>query len=810
MKKIVAKPSFRQIDNVGHSASSAEKKQPSRSSSKARNASMDSRESQGYGLKSAALKDLRQIDSSTIEAKSVENDRAKGETSVEGTPIRLMGSNAGDSTPADATQRDGSRHGQKPMQGKPEMHAKKPASKKGSMGTSKEGAEPASMPKKSGSKYIPALDGLRAFAVIAVVLYHMSTSVLPGGLLGVTLFFVLSGYLITGILIREWSQTGKIDLPRFWIHRVRRLFPAIFFMVCSVLVITAFVAPDLLTKLRNDLFAALFWFTNWWYIFQDLSYFEAMGAPSPVTHFWSLAIEEQFYVVWPPLLLLLFHNKVKKESIQKIILALAVVSVVLMALLFVPGGDPSRVYYGTDTRAFSLLIGAFLAFVLPAHRVRGHGRKGLNPQQRKVVGVAGIACCAGIVVMMALVDGYAPFMYYGGILIVSLLTGGLVIALVDPRNAISRVFSVRPLVYIGKISYGIYIWHYPILLLMTDFNTTAETPVWWYLVEAAVILGVSAFSYHFVEQPIRKGCIGRILESIRNGQSAWKGVIAKHVPQLACAFLLVVGATVACIVTPYTTTQSHTYDGGAVVPEGALAGGDGALGSAGQESEQYRSYLLEGLGTNACLESLSTETLELLAATGGNTAAEKAHNTSFILVGDSVTAAFTSEYYGDFSGMFPNAILDSEKNRTMSQGVDVMRSYFDQGWNGPVVVLELGTNSLTTKSQFEEMVSSIPEGKMIFMINIRAKGDHVDATNSMLQELASEHNNIEVIDWYSVSAGHDEYFDGDGTHLTPSAGSETYQNMILKALETLYRDTPATQGDEGAQDQGDSGDQASA
>ena len=646
--------------------------------------------------------------------------------------------------------------------------------------------------KRHGSKYIPALDGLRAFAVIAVVLYHMSASALPGGLLGVTIFFVLSGYLITGILIREWSQTGKIDLPRFWIHRVRRLFPAIVFMLCVVLIITALVAPDMLTKLRNDLFAALFWFTNWWYIFQDLSYFEAMGAPSPVTHFWSLAIEEQFYVVWPPLLLLLFKGKVKKQNIQKIVLALALVSVVLMVVLYVPDGDPSRVYYGTDTRAFSLLIGAFLAFVLPAHRICGHGRKGLKPKQREVIGIVGIVCCVGIVIVMLFIDGYSPFMYYGGILLASVLTGGLIVSLVDPHNAIAKAFSWRPLVYVGKISYGIYIWHYPILLLMTDFNSAAETPFWWFIFEALVVLGVSAFSYHFVEQPIRKGCLGRYWHAIRDKKTAWVTVAKKHVPQLACTAVLVIGAVVACIVTPYTTTQQHTYDGGAIVPEGAYGNGE-ASDSQANESDEVKGYLIGKLGDNPALWGLSVQTLELLGDTPGANAEEKAHNTSFILIGDSVTAAFTSEYYGNFAGTFPNAILDSVKNRTIAQGIEVMQSYLSNGWNGPVVIFELGTNVRTSKDQIESMIATVPEGKMIFLVNIRANVDHMDSTNAMLNEIAAEHDNVSIIDWYSVSTGHSEYFDGDGTHLTPQEGAVAYQQLMLSALESLYNND----GDDG-------------
>lgn len=228
------------------------------------------------------------------------------------------------------------------------------------------------------SHYIPALDGLRALAVIAVVIYHMNATALQSGLLGVTIFFVLSGYLITGLLIREWSTTKKINLPQFWLRRVRRLFPAIVFVLLGTIVLTGVFAPDMLTKLRNDIVAALLFFTNWWYIFQDVSYFEAMGAPSPVTHFWSLAIEEQFYLIWPPLLLLLLSKRVKKRHIQLGLLVTAIASAAAMAILYSPQADPSRVYYGTDTRAFSLLIGAFLAFEFPPARVNGHGRQGFT------------------------------------------------------------------------------------------------------------------------------------------------------------------------------------------------------------------------------------------------------------------------------------------------------------------------------------------------------------------------------------------------------------------------------------------------
>ena len=415
------------------------------------------------------------------------------------------------------------------------------------------------------SRYIPALDGLRALAVIAVVIYHMNATALQSGLLGVTIFFVLSGYLITGLLIREWSTTKKINLPQFWLRRVRRLFPAIVFVLLGTIVLTGVFAPDMLTKLRNDIVAALLFFTNWWYIFQDVSYFEAMGAPSPVTHFWSLAIEEQFYLIWPPLLLLLFSKRVKKRHIQLGLLVAAIASAAAMAILYSPQADPSRVYYGTDTRAFSLLIGAFLAFEFPPARVNGHGRQGFTARDRKIALGVGSAALAGILVMMVAVNGYSPFLYYGGIALLSLLAGALIITLADGRSPLARFFALRPLVWIGKLSYSIYLWHYPLLLLMNPRNFTGETPWFAYMGQALVILAVSAISYYVVETPLRKGAIGKAIKGIREKQLTAGEYALHHAVQLGAGCILAVAAVVCLIAVPPTATQQNTQLESAVV-----------------------------------------------------------------------------------------------------------------------------------------------------------------------------------------------------------------------------------------------------
>ena len=296
------------------------------------------------------------------------------------------------------------------------------------------------------TRYIPALDGLRAFAVLSVIAYHFGFRWASGGLLGVTVFFVLSGYLITSLLLAEFVHTKTIDLKAFWMRRVKRLIPAIVFLIVGVVALCSVFNHDLLTKMRPDVPPALFFYSNWWYIFRDVSYFELVGAPSPLTHFWSLAIEEQFYLIWPPLLFLLFTRKVRKRVVVRVILAVAIVSAVLMVVLYNPNSDPSRVYYGTDTRAFSLLIGALLAFLWPGNRLARAKDLQLSPAVSLVFNGVGIAAFIGLVVMTTVVDGFSPFMYRGGVLLASLLTAIVIALLVHPQSLLGKAAAIPPLV----------------------------------------------------------------------------------------------------------------------------------------------------------------------------------------------------------------------------------------------------------------------------------------------------------------------------------------------------------------------------
>ena len=459
---------------------------------------------------------------------------------------------------------------------------------------------------KSGGKkrYIPAIDGLRAFAVFAVILYHMGAPFARGGLLGVTVFFVISGYLITGLLTAEWESSGTIDLPQFWFRRIRRLFPAIVLVIVIMAAVYSFASPLLLTKMRPDIIPGLFWFENWWYILRDLSYFEAAGAPSPLTHFWSLAIEEQFYLIWPILLLCAYKAGAKKRFVRRACLVLAVASAIAMAVMYDPAGDPSRVYYGTDTRAFSLLIGAWLSFAWPGSQLTTSSTRNVPSSSVAILDVVGLVAFLGIVAMCVFISGYSDFMYYGGLLICSVLSAAVIAVLAHPRSLFARIAALKPFVWIGQRSYGMYLWHFPIIVLLQPRNATA-LPWWVYLVEIALTIGIAHLSYQFVETPIR-----------REGFAAFFQKLRKSIPAMTSAALAAAVAIGGIIVVPpvaeggvaadeprvmSATLKKPLVDG---VYDVVFIGDSVSLGANEQLNEAFPHGLIDSAGDRQIFEAL--------------------------------------------------------------------------------------------------------------------------------------------------------------------------------------------------------------
>jgi peptidoglycan/LPS O-acetylase OafA/YrhL len=420
--------------------------------------------------------------------------------------------------------------------------------------------------------HLPALNGLRALAVLGVMAYHLNLGWASGGYLGVDLFFVLSGFLITTLLLEEWTKTGRVDLSEFWARRAKRLLPALFLVLVALgayLVFNAqFGGPGSnglvdLSGLRGDALATLFYVGNWHSIFAHQSYFAQFSAPSPLQHTWSLAIEEQFYLVWPPLLLLLLRGAGRAWRRVGLVVAIAatLLSAGLMALLFHPGGDPTRVYFGTDTRLFDLMAGVTVAFLAAARPQPG-------PAARRALHVASPLAAVALAVFWV-TSGTAQglprnWMFEGGFLACAALAAVVVAdARLLDRGPFARLLSVPPLHFLGTISYGIYLWHWPIFVYVSGTRTgLATAPL--DIVRVAATVAISTASYYLVERPIRQ-------MKLRTVVRFWLAPLAG----VATAAVLVV-ATIPAVADPadVATTSTQPTKVGATVA--------GSLGYAGE------------------------------------------------------------------------------------------------------------------------------------------------------------------------------------------------------------------------------------
>ncbi|HEX7604313.1 MAG TPA: acyltransferase, partial [Polyangiaceae bacterium] len=343
--------------------------------------------------------------------------------------------------------------------------------------------------------HLPALDGLRGLAVLGVVLFH-SGGMLKGGYLGVDLFFVLSGFLITSILLAEHRRSGRIALGAFWVRRARRLFPALLALMPAIAVYArVFAQPDELAGLRGDALATLGYVANWRAVFSNKSYWELFAAPSPLEHTWSLAIEEQFYVVWP--LLVFGVLVVLRWSSRALLVMTAILTALSVAamLLFYSPDSTTRAYFGTDTRAAAILVGAALAMIMgPDPKLGDRARRWLDP--------LGVVALVGLGVAWARLDGQDPFLYRAGFWLSELACLVLIACAVAPGSLVARALSVRPLTYAGSISYGIYLWHWPIdCVLVPERVHVGPLPL--LALRLGATLAISMVSYRWLEQPIR-------------------------------------------------------------------------------------------------------------------------------------------------------------------------------------------------------------------------------------------------------------------------------------------------------------------
>lgn len=347
-------------------------------------------------------------------------------------------------------------------------------------------------------RYLPGLDGFRAVAVLAIIIFHLNAQWLPGGFLGVDTFFVISGYLITSLLISEFDREGTIDLLSFWGGRIKRLIPAVFFLLAIVLTYTIVFEPSIILDIKKDVLAAVVYVSNWWYIFQDVDYFNQFDI-APLKHLWSLAIEEQFYLIYP-IILLIFLKFTDKKITFITLLGVSLLSLELMILLSDFQGDNSRVYFGTDTRLQTLLLGALLSLIWPPFRLR----KNVAPSLKGLIDVLGLAGLAALVVLFFTISNEDGWLYKGGFYVISFLTLFIIASAVHPSGYFAKLLGNRLFVYIGKRSYSLYLWHYPVIVFTHSHFVNGQIPFYAYFIDIALMIVMTEFSYRFIEKPIRR------------------------------------------------------------------------------------------------------------------------------------------------------------------------------------------------------------------------------------------------------------------------------------------------------------------
>lgn len=613
-------------------------------------------------------------------------------------------------------------------------------------------------------RYIKGLDGIRAIAVIMVLAYHLKLALFKSGFLGVTVFFVLSGYLITGILISEVEEEGTIDLKNFWLRRIRRLVPAVMSMAVVIIFVSAVVNRIIFTKGCKDFLASVLGFNNWWQIFNKISYFEAAGVPSPFTHCWSLAIETQFYLIYP-LILLGIYKLVKSRGEGRanrgllfagVTLLLALISVILMIVLFDPQQDASRVYYGTDTRAFSLLFGALLAILWEYRMVPRRLSASVNM-------VLGSVSFAVLLVMTIAINGSSNFWYRGGQFFGTILTVLMVYAVSGRKTWLSRFLSNPVLKWMGDRSYSIYLWHYPIILLISKGIKAS----WWItLIEIVLSVVLSELSYRFIETPIRHGIIGEYLNILRSRPKSRQEkkrqiqVARRSLKVMAGTFALTVSLILCMIFVP----KKNALD--------TLQKREAKAKETGKMTE-------EQLAKQKANGSESEDTI----CTADLTDDEILEGLNLLLIGDSIAVDVTDDFYK----IFPNSVSDTKIGRITSLGKQVLDSYIDEKkWEGEGVIFASLSNS-PINGELEDIREKIGKDMPLFLTTVRIPHDTFEEeSNSKIKKFVEENDHTYLIDWYAASEGHDEYFDADDTHLL-SAGAKAYAKCIKEAVLDAYK-----------------------
>jgi peptidoglycan/LPS O-acetylase OafA/YrhL len=634
-------------------------------------------------------------------------------------------------------------------------------------------------PVRRNQRYMPGLDGLRALAVLAVIAYHLGLGWAPGGLLGVGVFFTLSGYLITDLLLAQLARRGSIRLGRFWLARARRLLPALFLMLIVTVAWVTVIGPHQPLDFRDAVLSAALYVNNWWLVFHDVSYFADFGPEMPINHLWSLAVEEQFYIVWPFLLLLGVHlvrETPRASGVRPRLAAvtggLAAASAIAMAVLYEPSLDPSRVYYGTDTRACELLAGAALAMIWPSRRLTANVSAGA----RRTLDGLGVAGLVAIALMVWRTDQFSSFLYQGGFALLAVATVLVVAALAHPATRLGVALGWAPLRWLGVRSYGIYLWHFPIIVLTTPSGAEGNDLLRDAL-QTAAIVAVAALSWRFVEEPIRHGALGRLWRQLRSGE--WRSATVPRYGWTAAtgvvAVFLAAGAGMAGVgaanesTVPGSESESRTVRLTPVQAAAARLAAQEAAGSSCRAVIHIGDSTSEGLTSTDYLPDPGDRIDSQYARVGAN-------EQHFEISG---ARSIVETYEGE-----PNAY-------------DVAMDWQGEGFQG-CWVLALGTNDSANayvapdtdaKVRIERMMEAVGDEPALW-VNVRSlvesgpyAAQNMRLWDEALLEACRRYPNMRVFDW--ASAVKDEWFIDDGIHFT-TPGYRARSRLIADALAEAF------------------------
>ncbi|BDR59240.1 acyltransferase family protein [Xylocopilactobacillus apicola] len=641
------------------------------------------------------------------------------------------------------------------------------------------------------STYITGFDGLRTIGVLLIIFYHLNPQIFPGGYLGVPIFMVLSGYLITGSLIREVQRTHHIDYRAFFIRRAKRLYPALVTMLLASSSYILLFQRNLLAKLWQIVLTNLSYLYNWWQIFNGQSYFERFADnESPFTHLWTLSIEGQFYLIWPLVIFLLYKLLKTNGKRSLVVLGLAVLSALEMALLY-SSANINRVYYGTDTRAFSILLGSALAFVWPVNRLNPN----LKRESRILIDSVGAIAALGMLGMIFTVRDQSSGLYHYGMLIFSALATVLVAVIAHPGASFNRILTTRTGSFLGKISYGIYIYQFPVLIFFeSKVKLIAKHPFLYSIVELFIIFVISAFSYYFIEQYFAKITWSNFQADLKDilvfkGQKGLKlrGKIGLWI--LAPLVLLGVSSNVysvfAKVQNPNDTALARKIKKNAAAQKVHNQLAEKNAQKANREAKQLqknqeRSRSVSRSTRRALTFAAKKNPVNQEYEKYGLTQFELqlAQRTNLTAIGDSVML----DGQADLTKIFPKIVIDAVVSRQASSLPDLLKKKAEQGVIASTIVIGLGTNGTLTPDLIEQAMQIATAERDVFWIT-----DHVptrswqDSNNAVIMQEAKKYPNMHIIDWHQHVGNHRDWLYDDLTHPTPT-GAVQYGTFIAKEI----------------------------